>query len=102
MSYTLNPTELLWTLLSNAVPCWAALFFTELRSNMWATLQHNWATFRTRTFVQFCQMPECRTVRYRNKGTPIQYRNATVPDWDAGCQNTVAGGIGLDADAQLY
>ncbi len=68
---------------------------------MWATLQPNWATFSARTFVQFCQMPECRTVWYRNKGTPVRYRNVAVPDWDAGCRNTDAGGIGLDADAQL-
>ncbi len=48
---------------------------------MWVTtLQPNWATFSTRTFVQFCQRPECRTVRYRNKGTPVRYRIATVPD----------------------
>ncbi len=40
-------------------------------------------------------MPECRTVRYRNNGNPVRYRNAMVPDWDAGCRNTDAGGIGL-------
>ncbi len=41
-------------------------------------------------------------VRYRNKGIPVRYRNATVPDWDAGCRNTDASGIGLEDDAQLY
>ncbi len=68
---------------------------------MRATLQPNWATYSACTFVQFCQIPECRIVRYRNKGTPVQYRNATVPEWDAECRNADAGGIGLDADAQL-
>jgi hypothetical protein len=83
-SAMLNPTELRWILLSYAVPYWD--------------------TFSTWTFVQFCQTPECQTVLlllHRNKGTPVRYRNATVPDWDAGCRNTDAGGIGLDADAQL-
>ncbi len=64
---------------------------------MCVTLQPNWATASTRTFVQ---MPECRTVRYRNKGTPVRCWNATVPDRDAGCRYTDASGIGLDADAQ--
>ncbi len=82
---TLNPTELRWTLLSYAVPYWATQYPTELRSTMWATLLPNWATFSTRTFAQFVK---CRNVRYRNKGTLVWYRNATVPDWDAGCRNT--------------
>ncbi len=95
---TLNPTELRWTLLSYAVPYWATLFSTQ---TLWATLQPNGATFCTRTFVKFYQMPECRTIRYRNKCTPVRYRKATVPDWNAGCRNTDTGGIGFDTDAQL-
>jgi hypothetical protein len=46
-------------------------------------------------------MPECQNFRYRIKVTPVRYRNATVTDWDAGNRNIDAGGIGLDADAQL-
>jgi hypothetical protein len=99
---TLNLTELRCTLLSYADLYWATLISTEQRSSMWATLQPNWPTFCTCTFLQFCQLPECRTVRYWNKGTPVRYRNATVPDWDAGCRNTDVDGIGLDADAQLW
>jgi hypothetical protein len=104
--------ELCCTLLSYAEDCWASLNPTELRCALgsysvlyWAmhhlvsyTIVANWATFSTRTFEQFCQMPECRTVRYRNKCIPVRYRkcipvryrNATVPDWDAGCRNTDA------------
>jgi hypothetical protein len=83
---TLHPTELRWTLLSYAVLYWAMQHHVSYT-------KPKWATFRTRTFVQFCQMPECRTVRYRNKGSPVWYRNkgspvryqnARVPDWDAG------------------
>jgi hypothetical protein len=56
---------------------------------MWATLHPNWATYSTgRTFVQFLVLPECRTVRHRNKGTQVRYQNAMVPDWEAGCGNT--------------
>ncbi len=100
---TLSPTALRCTLLSYAIPVWTMVFSTELRSTMWATLQPNWATFSTHSFVQFCWIiPERRTVLYRNKCTPVRYRNALVPDWDAGCRNTDAGGIGLDADAQLW
>ncbi len=90
---TLHPTDG-WTLLSYTVPYWTELFSSELHSTIWAT-------FSTHTFVQFCLMPKCRSVRYRNKGTPVRYRNAAVPDWDAGCRNTDAGGIGTDSDAQL-
>jgi hypothetical protein len=32
---------------------------------------------------------------------PVRYRKAPVPEWDAGCRNTDAGRIGLDANAQL-
>ncbi len=99
---TLHPSELPWTLLNYVVPYWGMLFSTEQCSTMWSTLQPNWATFSNRTFVQLCKMPECRTVWYRNKGTPVRYRKATVPDWDAGCQNTEASGISLHADAQLW
>ncbi len=35
------------------------------------------------------------------QGSPVRYQNAPVPEWDAGCRNTDAGGIGLDANAQL-
>jgi hypothetical protein len=35
------------------------------------------------------------------EGDPFQYRNALVPDLDTGCRNADAGGIDLDADAQL-
>ncbi len=42
------------------------------------------------------------SIRYQNKGTPGWYGNATVPNWDAGCWNTDAGGMGLNADAQLW
>jgi hypothetical protein len=79
-------TERLGTLLSCAIP-------------YWAMQQPNWATYST--FLQFIEMPECRTARYRNKGIPVRYRNAAVPDWDARCQNIEAGGINLDANAQL-
>jgi hypothetical protein len=65
---------------------------------MWATLDPNWATYSTgRTFVQFFIMPECRTVRHWNKGTQVRYQNATVLDWNTGCRDTNAGGIGLNA-----
>ncbi len=97
----LYPTELCWTLLSYTVPYWAMLYPTELRNTIWATLRPNWAINTASTFTQFCHMPECRVVRYLKKGTPVRYRNATVPYWDAGCRNTDAGGFGLDADAQL-
>jgi hypothetical protein len=48
-------------------------------------------------------------VPVRNKGIPcgagirglIPVRNAPGPDCDTGCRNADAGGIGLDADAQL-
>ncbi len=53
-------SELCCTLLSFDVSYWATLYPTELRSTMWATLQPNWATYSARTFVQFCQMPECQ------------------------------------------
>ncbi len=33
---------------------------------------------------------------------PVRYRNAPEPDWDTGCRNAYAGGIDLDADAQLW
>ncbi len=95
--------ELRCTLLSFAEPYWATMYPTDLRCSllsyvapcMWSTLQPIWATISTITFMQFGQMAECRTVR--NKGTP-----SPVPDWDAGCRNTDAGGISLDADAQLW
>ncbi len=66
-------TDLRCTLLSYAEHYWAVfycatLFSTELRITMVDTLQPNWDTFSTRTFVQFCQMPDA--VEYRNKGTP--------------------------------
>ncbi len=35
------------------------------------------------------------------QGDPVLYRNASVPEWDVGCRNADAGGISLDADAQL-
>ncbi len=73
---TLSLTELSWILLSYAVPYWASQLYEN-----YSILQPNWATFSTRTFFV-----KCRTVRYRNKGTPVRYRNATVPDWDAGCR----------------
>ncbi len=70
---------------------------------MWATLPlTELPTVGTHTFVQIFKMPECRTVQYWNKGTPVPYRNATVPDLDAGCQNTDARSIGLNANAQLW
>jgi len=100
---TLHPTELGWAIPCFAVPYWVTLFSTELRSTRWATIQPNWVTFSTHSFAQFFQSPECWTVQYRNKGTPDQYRNATGPDWDVGCQNTNASGMfGLDANAQLW
>ena len=42
------------------------------------------------------------SIRYWNNGSPVQYQNATVPDWDAGCQNTDASSICLDAYSQLW
>ncbi len=60
-------------------------------------------------------MPECRTVRHPVGSVPewakmpipepVRHRNATVPDWrdwHTGCRNADAGGIDLDADAQLW
>jgi hypothetical protein len=76
---TTNPTELRSIQLS-----YAPMFSTELRSTMWPALQPIWATFSTHSFVQFCQMPQCRTIRYRKKCTQVRYRNATVLDWDDG------------------
>jgi hypothetical protein len=55
------------SLLSYEAPCELHCSLTELPSLP-----------GTHTFVQFCQMPECQTVRYRNKFTPVRYRNATV------------------------
>jgi hypothetical protein len=64
-------------------------------------LQHN-VSYATPLFIYlYSSYPEpqsylcaifkkSRTVQYRNKGTPVWYRNATVPDWDAGCRNTDA------------
>jgi hypothetical protein len=40
---------------------------------------------------EWTKIPMPEPVRYRNKGT-----------WDTGCRNTDAGGIELDADAQLW
>ncbi len=42
------------------------------------------------------------SIRYWNNGSPVQYHNATVLDWDAGCRNTNAGSIALNADSQLW
>ena len=42
------------------------------------------------------------SIRYWNNGSPVQYQNATVPDWDAVCQNTDASSICLDAYTQLW
>jgi hypothetical protein len=86
---TLSPTELRWIVLIHAVLYGAYAAPCELHYSLYC------ATFSTCTLVQFCQIPECRTVRFRNKWTRVRYRNATVPDWDAGCWNT-------DADAQLW
>ncbi len=97
-----HPIELRWTLLSYSEPYWATLYPTELRCSLlsYASLCElhyslNWATFHTRTFVQFCQMPECRTIRYRNKGTPVRYRYATLPDGklDAGIPMPAASAL---------
>ncbi len=71
------------------------------------------------THNSFFKMPECRTVRHIispvpewtkiSMPEPVQYRNKgpspvpewSVLEWDTGCQNADAGGIDLDADAQL-
>ncbi len=89
-----RPIDLRWTLLSYAVPYWDTLYCTlpcyaapcELHYSLTELL------YCARTIVQLCKMPECRIVRYRIKGNP-----SPVPE----CRNTDAGGIGLDADAQL-
>ncbi len=47
-------------------------------------------------------MPLLGAIRYQIKGALPRYRNALVPDRDAGCRNADAGGTGLDADAQLF
>ncbi len=62
--------ELHSTLLSYAVPYWATLFSSELRSTMRATIHPSRATFSTHTFVQFCQMPECWTVQVPGYPSP--------------------------------
>ncbi len=36
------------------------------------------------------------------KGDPVWYRNAPVSGWDVGCWNADAGGIDVDAAAQLW
>jgi hypothetical protein len=93
---TLHPTELFWTILSYAEPYWASLYPTELRYSLLSYAAPVYLSYLQYSFLcailTNAGMPECRTVRYRN---------ATVPDWDAGYRNTDAGGIGLDADAQL-
>jgi hypothetical protein len=80
------------------VSYWAMLYPTELPNTLWATLYPKWATYSTYLY----EMLVYRTVRYRIKGTPLRYQNATVPDWDAGCRNIYASSIGLDVDAQLW
>ncbi len=45
-------------------------------------------------------MPDC-PVREQVYPSPVP-EFATVPDWAARCWNTDAGGIGLDADAQIW
>jgi hypothetical protein len=47
------------------------------------------------------QIPERRTVRYRNKGTPIQYRYRT-DKMDAGIPMLAASAVSLDPDAQQW
>ncbi len=42
-----------------------------------------------------------QSVRYRNE-QKFRCQNAPVPDWDTGSRNADAGGIDLDADAQLW
>ncbi len=42
------------------------------------------------------------SIRYWNNGSPVRYQNATVPDRDAGCRNTDASSICLDAYFQLW
>ncbi len=97
---SLQSTEQHWTLLSNAEPYWARVNPNELRCSL--TELHYSLTELPSVLLPLCSFVKCRTVRYRNKGTPVPYRNATVPDWDAGFRNTDAGGIGFDVDAQLW
>ncbi len=106
---TLHPAELRWTLLSYAEPYWAMLNPTVLRCSLlsYAALceLHYILTEQPSVLVPLCNFFKCQNAwlcRYCNKCTPVWYRNAMVPDWDAGCQNTDDGGIGLDADAQLW
>ncbi len=107
---TLHPIELKCTLLSyTATPCelthpyWATLHLTELRWALLSYAEHYWVTLfstelhyclteLTSVLVPLCNFVKCRTVRYRNKCTPVRYRSIQVPDWDARW---------LNADAQL-
>ncbi len=97
-----HPTELRCTLLSYAEPYWATLYPIDLRCTLlsyavptyWATQHYvsyttaSWVTYSARTFVQLCQMPEYRIIRYRNKGTPVLSGTSTreylVGDRDQG------------------
>ncbi len=92
---TLNPTELRGTLLSYAVSFWAMQHYVSYTTAKLSCLQYSYLC------VQFCQMSECRTVRYRNKSTLVRYRNTTVPDWGARCRNTDAGGIGIPTSSRV-
>ncbi len=66
----------------------------------------------TTTNNSFFLMPECGTARHPVSPVqewtkipmlePVRYRNALVPVWDTGCRYADAGGIDLDADAQLW
>ncbi len=89
----LNLTELLCTLL-------AMLYPTELCSILWATLHTTWATYSI--FVKFLKCwnagMSSTGIRIAQSGIGmLQYRTKML----AGCQNTDAGCIGPNADAQL-
>jgi hypothetical protein len=89
-------------LLSNAAPYWATGPSTELR----CTLLSYAVSTKQPSVPYLCAIfVKCWNVGLSGTGkvcTQVRYQNATVPAWVAGCRNTDAGGIGLDAHAQLW
>jgi hypothetical protein len=119
--------EQCWTLLSHGALHWAMLHLTELCCTYWAAL--NLIEIRGTLLSYVCtllsysapcdlrctlnelhKVPvfmkffKCWNAGLSGTGLRVPQSGAgmlRVLDWDAGCWNTDAGGIGLNADAQL-